>query len=176
MTPTTLLAPYKGRAYTLHPLFQWSNSNGKIKSYKFTLLDFDRTTVLYEHEVAGNSFKYPNDAPALIPGGTYFWSAGPSASTLGDPAEPAQLMIVGGQPRSELDALLASAPEDSLDRARIFVDKRLWYDAVEAYTHLISAHPADSQYLLDRAELYEQLPQTKEAAQRDLANAETAAH
>src|ERR1700736_6182251 len=32
-TPTTLWAPYKGRAYGLNPLFQWSNPNSRIQEY-----------------------------------------------------------------------------------------------------------------------------------------------
>jgi hypothetical protein len=167
-----LLAPNKGRAYTLNPLFQWTNPDGKINAFEFRLLGPDGETVLYKAEVTGTSFKYPLDAPRpLKAGGDYFWTVGPLLA--GEPADPAELIVVGGEERSDLTRQLDKAPEGSPARAETFVEKRLWYDAIEAYTNLIAEHPGDRQLLLDRAELYAQLPQTQKAAEQDRAKAET---
>jgi len=171
-----LLAPNKGRAYTLNPLFQWTNPDGKINTFEFRLLEANGETVLYKAEVPGTSFKYPSDAArALKAGGDYFWTVGPLLSEQGDAADPAELMVAGGQERSDLSKGIERTPEGSPARAELLVEKRLWYDAIEVYSKLIAEHPGDRQILLDRAELYAQLPQTQHAAEQDRKKAEAAA-
>jgi len=167
-TTTVLLAPYKGKAYTLNPLFQWSNSNANIKEYTFRLLDSTGEEVLYEKNVKGTSLKYPADAPALIPGGDYFWTAQPTLGLLGEPAEPAEIVIIADPERLEVQAKLQSARTPA-ERASIFADKLLWYDAVGAYSEILDSTPNDTAARRERANLYQQLPQTEEAAKRDLA-------
>ncbi len=173
-TETTLLAPHKGRAYALNPLFQWSNPNGKIKSYKFRLLAPDGESVLYETEVSGTSWKYSQDAPPLKPGSSYSWTVQPSIKALGEAAERAEIMVEGGDRRAKLSEKLSSLPDSSRERAELFVQSRIWYDAVEVYTHLIAATPSDAQLLERRAELYDQLPQTRQAAENDRSRPGTA--
>lgn len=172
-TSTTLLAPHKGQAYTLNPLFQWANPNGNIKNYVFRLLASDGNAVIFETSVAGTSLKYPPDAPALKVGGDYLWTAQPAMAMLGEAAEPADIVIVGPPQRAEIESQLANYPQESPERARFFVDKRLWYDAIESYTDLLKKHPEDPEFLESRAELYAQLPQTKQAAEADLEKAKT---
>jgi Domain of Unknown Function (DUF928). len=170
-TSTTLLAPHKGQAYTLKPLFQWANSNTNIKSYAFKLLAEDGNTVLFQSSVSGTSLKYPVDAPALKPGEDYFWTVQPAMAMLGEAAEPAEMVILGAPQRAEMESQLATYPANSPERAQFFVDKRLWYDSIESYTELLSKNPDDIDLLELRAELYEQLPQTKNAADADLERA-----
>jgi hypothetical protein len=170
-TETTLLAPHKGRAYALTPFFQWSNPNGKIKSYRFRLLASDHQSVIYETEVPGTSWKYPQDAPPLKPGSSYFWTVQPSIKVLGEAAEAAEIMFEGGAGRAKLTDKLASLPEWSQQRAKVLVEGRIWYDAIETYTHLIGATASDSRLLELRAELYDQLPQTSQAAENDRSRA-----
>jgi hypothetical protein len=130
--------------------------------------------VLYKAEATGTSFKYPLDAPRpLKPGGDYFWTVGPLVAEVGDPPDPAELIVIEGEEHSGLTRQLDKTPEGSPARAEVFVQKRLWYDAIEAYTNFIAEHPGDRQLLLDRAELYAQLPQTQKAAEQDRAKAET---
>lgn len=168
-----LLAPDKGRTYTLNPLFQWANPDGKINSFEFRLLGPNAETVLYRAEVTGPSFKYPTDATVpLKPGGDYFWTV---SALVGEQAEPAEVMVAGGEDRTHLSKDIENTPEASTARAELLVQKRLWYDAIEAYTNLIAEHPGDRQLLLDRAEIYAQLPQTEKAAERDRINADAAA-
>lgn len=81
-SPTTLLAPRKGKAYGLNPLFQWANSNGKVRGYTFRLLDSSGDEVIFETKVSGTSLKYPDDAPALTPASNYLWTVGPSVGLL----------------------------------------------------------------------------------------------
>jgi len=51
------------------------------------------------------------------------------------------------------------------------MDKRLWFDAVAAYTKLINQHPDQSDLYEARSEIYEQLPQTTVLAEADAAKA-----
>lgn len=173
-TPTTLLAPNEGKSYTLLPLFQWSNSNSGIKAYNFQLLDAGGQ-VVYEARVNGTSFTYPADAPALKPGSSYTWTAQPSTGLLGGPAEPVKLDVLDGSDRTQIESDLATvsgaAEQKGLAQAAIFVDHRLWYDAVQKYTELIDAHPEDNSLYQKRANIYAQLPQTTPAAERDLNHA-----
>ena len=148
------------------------NPNSKIKSYRFRLLASDHESVIYEAEVVGTSWKYPSDAPPLKQGSSYYWTVQPSVKMLGDAADAAELVIEGGEPRSKLADALSSSPEWSQQRAELFVENRVWYDAIEVYTHLIAANPSDSQLLLARAELYDQIPQTSQAAENDRLRAE----
>lgn len=174
-TATTLLAPNRGQSYTLHPLFQWSNSNPNIKSYRFQLIDADGQAV-YEARVTGTNLVYPADAPALKPGTTYSWTVQPLMGLLGGPAEPAQMVILGGPERARIESALAqvsgNGEQQRLAAAQLFVDRRLWYDAVKIYTDLIAAHPEDAALYEQRAIIYDQLPQTQVAAQEDLSRAE----
>ena len=43
------------------------------------------------------------------------------------------------------------------------------YDAVAAYTEMLEANPKDTKAHHNRAAIYEQLPQTEDAAKKDLA-------
>lgn len=167
-TPTVLLAPYKGKAYTLTPVFQWSNANRNIHEYTFQLLDSTGTDVLFETKVKGTSLKYPDDAPALTPGGDYFWTAQPTLGLLGEPAEPNEIVILGDPERTQVQAKLQAAHTPT-ERATIFANESLWYDAIGTYSEMLDANSKDAAARRERANLYEQLPQTEEAAKQDLA-------
>ena len=170
-TPTTLLAPNEGKSYSLLPLFQWSNSNRNIKAYNFQLLDA-AGQLLYETRVNGTSFTYPTDAPGLKPGSSYTWTVQPSTGLLGGPAEPVQIDFLGDSERTQIESALAKVSgvgqQKSLAEAAVFVDHRLWYDAVQRYSELIDAHPEDGSLYQERATIYAQLPQTTAAADQDL--------
>lgn len=170
-SPTVLLAPRKGKAYDLNPLFQWTNFNSKVQQYTFRLLDSSGDETIFETKVSGATLKYPDDAPALTPGSDYFWTAAPSSGLLGEPAEPAEIVIVGEPERAEMKPILDQA-SDLPARAQIFADHLFWYDAVAAYTEILEHNPKDINARRQRAAIYEQLPQTQDAAKKDRAFAE----
>jgi hypothetical protein len=170
-TVTTLLAPHKGKAFGLHPLFQWSNPNHNIKNYTFRLFGPDGKSLLYEEKVSGASFKYPENAPPLQPGQNYFWTVQPSVSMFGEAAPVDEIVIVGAPERDQIQSRLAATSPDSQDRTDVFVDARLWYDAIESCTTRLQIDPSDRYARQLRAELYDQLPQTKPAAIADFEKA-----
>jgi len=171
-TITTLLAPYKGKAFGLHPFFQWSNPNHNIKNYTFRLFGSDQKSLLYEAKVSGTSFKYPESAPSLQPGQNYFWTAQPSVSMFGEAAPLDEIVIVGPPVREQIQSRLAATPPDSQDQTQIFVDARLWYDSIESCTTRLKIDPNDREARQLRAELYDQLRQTKPAAFADFEKAQ----
>jgi hypothetical protein len=122
----------------------------------------------------GGKFTYPADAPALKPSETYVWSVQPENDLMGGLAQ-ASVLIVGGSNRNAVDAALANAKvtpgEPSAAAAKIYVDNRLWYDAIAEYTALIEKHPEMTQYYKDRAAVYDQLTETQPLADDDAAKA-----
>jgi hypothetical protein len=160
-----LYAPKVGKAYSLTPTFLWSCEDASTE-YNFKVSTPSMGTI-YETKVTGGSFVYPADAPALVPGTTYTWQVGPSNDMLGGP-KSASLLIVGGEDRAAIAAALQGGAGD----AKVFVDKRVWYDALAAYTRLIQSEPDRAEYLKGRAALYDQLPQTQALADADVKKAQ----
>ena len=171
----TLYAPKLGKAYTLTPTFYWSAADDKTEyTFKLSALSAQES-VLYVKKVLGGKFTYPADAPALKPSETYVWSVQPENDLMGGLAQ-ASLLIVGGANRSAIESALAAAKvapgEPSAAAAKIYVDNRLWFDAIAEYTALIEKHPEMTQYYKDRAAVYDQLSETQELADEDAAKAQ----
>jgi len=99
-------------------------------------------------EVTETSLKYPSDGPRqLKPGGDYFCTVGPLRHDAGAAADPAELIIVARDQRSDLTEHIESTRRDSPTRA-------------------------DQKILLVSAELYDQLPQTQIPADQERRKAE----
>ena len=170
----TLYAPTLGKAYTLTPTFNWSAADDKTEyTFKLSALS-TQESVLYVKKVLGGKFTYPSDAPALKPSETYVWSVQPENDLMGGLAQ-ASVLIVGGANRSAVESALASAKvapgEPSAAAAKIYVDHRLWFDAIAEYSALIEKHPEMSEYYKSRAAVYDQLAETQPLADEDAAKA-----
>jgi hypothetical protein len=167
-----LYAPKLGKSYSLTPTFYW-NADDANAEYTFKLSALTATaSPLFTVKVKGGKFVYPSDAPALMPAETYVWSVQPENDLMGAPAS-ASVLIVGGTARDAVEAALAKAKTsgDPSAAAKIYVENRLWFDAVAEYTSLIEAHPDMSSFYKERAEIYDQLPETQSLADADLTKA-----
>jgi hypothetical protein len=82
---------------------------------------------------------------------------------LGGPPSPVSVTIVGGNERSAIDQELKSAS----DRATVFVNHRIWYDAIADYTTTLDQTPGDQAARKGRATVYDQLPVTQPLADSD---------
>jgi hypothetical protein len=167
-----LFAPDKGLAYSLHPTFQWSGTPDT--KYKLQMENLaDHTS--FEATVEGTSFTYPETAPALKPGSTYSWSVQPEVEMMGGTSDSALIVIAGGAERDAIASALAAITQtgEAGDRARaqVYFDKRVWYDAAQAYSILIAAHPDDAELHRMRGSLYDQVPATEKLADQDFAMA-----
>jgi hypothetical protein len=74
--------------------------------------------------------------------------------------------------QSALAPISGHGLQDQLRRAQIFEDARLWYDAVAAYSDVIAKFPDQAAAYERRGEIYDQIPETRELARADFANAE----
>jgi hypothetical protein len=169
----TLYAPKLAKAYTLTPTFFWSADDDKAEfTFKLAALSAQESPI-YVKKVTGGKFTYPSDAPALKPSETYIWSVQPENDLMGGAAS-ASVLIVGGSNRDAVDSALAGkgiAGEPSAAAAKVYVDNRLWFDAIAEYTALIEKHPEMAQYHEARAQLYDQLKATQPLADADVAAA-----
>lgn len=165
----TLLAPYSGVSLATNPRFNWA-SEGDGAVFVFRLFDEDGN-VFYHTTVEGNSFQYPSTAPALEPGKTYSWLAEPEVSLMGNAGSPAQITILS-HPEREVVASALGAATSALEQARILTDKRLWYDAIAAYSDLIAEHPEMAELYEKRGEIYDQIPATQKLAEKDFSQAD----
>ena len=166
-----LYAPKLGKAYSLTPTFTW-NAEDDATEYTFRLSELSAGQgPIFEAKVNGGRFTYPADAPALVPGSTYIWQVTPANDILGGAAS-ASILIVGGAERAAIEAASHGKPGMTAADAKVYVDKRLWYDALAAYTSLINAEPNKAEYYKGRAELYDQLQQTQTLADLDMSKAQ----
>jgi hypothetical protein len=164
---TTLYAPNKGRSFDLHPTVSWTNT-AKAQRFVVSFMDSSGTTI-YQKQVSGGTFRYPDDAPALKPGSMYLWAVEPSNRFMGTRSEPAEIAIVGEPERSQIRDELTKK-KDELSQANIFVEHRIWYDTVEKLSRLIEKQPSPDLYER-RAEIYEQVSNTEPLAADDRAAA-----
>jgi len=170
------LAPHLGKLYDTLPEFCWNDASGG-GDYVLTVWD-DAQNPLFHTQVKGYRFRYPGSAPKLQPGKTYFWTVETPPSMSGSQQSvPVGFEVVAGDQRKAVDDKLAAvkgadAYAADLDRARIFTDARLWYDAVSAYTRLMAKYPARAELYDARGTLFAQLPATQADAAADFAQAE----
>jgi hypothetical protein len=170
----TLYAPKQGKAYSLTPTFYWNGDDKSDYLFKLTPLS-PQENVVYTAKVTGGKFTYPADAPALKPSETYVWSVTPENDMMGGAAS-ASVLIVGGANRQTVEAALASAKapagEPSEEAAKVYVQNRLWFDAVAEYSNLIERHPEVTKYYQERSAVYDQLQETHDLADADAAKAQ----
>jgi hypothetical protein len=156
-----LYAPNAGKAYSLTPTFYWATSDaGQKVTFRLTTLN---GVTLYQVELTGTHLVYPADAPTLTAGTTYRWTVIPENDMLGGAPTPVSVTIVGGNERSAIEQELKSAP----DHATVFVNHRIWYDAIADYTAILDQTPGDQTARKGRATVYDQLPVTQPLADAD---------
>ena len=156
-----LYAPSSAKAYSLTPTFAWSAPDGAAK------VTFRLSTIngieLYNTTTSATTLTYPADAPALKPGMTYRWTILPENDMLGGAPAPVPFMVVDGAERTAIQSELATAK----DPANVFVQHRVWYDAVAAYNTELAKDPANQTALLGRATLYNSVSATESLADAD---------
>jgi len=169
------LAPHLGRMY-INSRFAW-RYKGEATRFVFVLEDESQTELL-RTPVNCTEFGYPSSAPALRPGGTYFWIV-ESSSQSGkvERSVPASFIVVDEAERRSIEGTLAKISESDdyqagLAKAQVFVEARLWYDAVSAYSELITSYPNRPEAYEKRGVVYAQLETTEPEASEDFARAE----
>ena len=159
-----LLAPRIGKTYRLRPVFRWEVPN-QATSFRFRLMN-EAGEPIYEQSLQGKSLRYPENAPALKPGQTYIWTIAPDTSLMGVAATPAKLVVVDATERTQIERELSAAISPRA-RAQVFVDHRLWFDAVQALDELITVDSRDASLYQLRSEVFAQTPATDAQARAD---------
>ena len=157
-------------------MFAWKYP-GHAEKFALTITD-DRGKTIFHADVTASDFVYPSDGPRLEPGTVYSWIVQmASGQELSPPSSPVEFVPVSEGERKEIEQELTAAEnkgayQNEFARAKVLVEHRLWYDAIGAYTELISKYP-------DRAELYEhrgmifaQLKITQPLSEQDFARAD----
>ena len=174
--PPTALAPKLGKFYGESAMFAWKYP-GESQKFSLAITD-DRGKAIFRTEVAGNNFVYPSDAPRLEAGKVYSWIVQMiSAQEISPPSSPVEFVPVSDGERKEMEQALAAAEskdayESGLERAKIFVEHRLWYDAIGAYSELISRFPERVELYENRGMIYAQLQITQPLSDKDFSRAD----
>jgi hypothetical protein len=169
-----LFAPQRSKCYATAPTFYWGKA-GALNKFRLTVYA-SNDDVVYDAAVEGKSFTYPASAPPLEPGKTYSWTVQPVGTLMAEPAQPVELVLLSREEREAIQqkvkAVAGESLEERIRRAEIFVNGRLWYDAIEAYTTLIIQYPDEADLYNARGEIYDQIPATRELAEKDFLRAD----
>jgi hypothetical protein len=169
-----LYAPHRAKSYSANPTFYWGQP-GTMND--FTLRVYDSgDDIVFEETVHGKSYTYPASAPLLKTGETYSWTVQLAGGLMAEPAEPVEFVVQSLAERKPVQSALAAISGEGLQaqlhRAQVFEDARLWYDAVAAYSDVIAKFPREPEAYKRHGEIYDQIPETRELAESDFANAE----
>jgi len=159
-----LYAPHAGKAFSVMPVFYWGTADSGQKVI-FRLTSLNGQT-MYEVETTDNHLAYPHDATSLTVGSTYRWTVIPENDMMGGPPAPALITIVSGDERAAIETELGKNPDATNS---IFVNHRIWYDAIAGYTSVLDAQPGNQDALKGRAAVFDQLPVTQDLADADWA-------
>ena len=168
------LAPRLGKVYDTHPVFQWSYP-GKLRKFSFVLKGDDGQE-MFRAEVEGTTLRYPESAPALEAGKSYFWTVEATTMLGVQPSAPVGFVVVSEDGRKEiaegLGAIAGDSYESGLARAKLLTDRRLWYDALAAYSELIGKYPEKAELYEQRGTIYAQVTATQGLSDQDFSKAD----
>src|SRR5262249_55355956 len=170
----TLLAPKRAKFYGASPLFSWTFA-GHNEGYVLIITDEDEAQ-LEKRQTKDAHLLLDASKAKFQPGETYYWRIQVLPNTLA--SDPLEFVVVTAAEKSAIDKDVAAIPagnsyDSALARARVFVDHRLWFDALGAYDDLITKNPNRAELYEDRATIYAQLPVTKPQAETDQAKAKS---
>lgn len=170
----TLLAPKHAKLLGASADFSWTFS-GHNEGYILLITDEDETQIL-RAPTKDPHYTLDPAKTKLTPGDTYYWRVQVLPNTLA--SDPLEFSVVTAEERAAIDKAIAAISsgdpyEAGLSRARVFVDHRLWFDALGAYDELITKYPNRSELYEDRGTVYSQIPVTKAQSEADLARAKS---
>jgi len=170
----TLLAPERAKFYGASPLFSWTFT-GHNEGYVLIITDEDEAQ-LEKHQTKEAHVLLDASKAKFQPGETYYWRVQVLPNTLA--SDPLEFVVVTAAEKSAIDKEIAAIPAGNaydlaLARARVFVDHRLWFDALGAYDDLIAKNANRAELYEDRAMIYAQLAVTKPQSEADLAKSRT---
>jgi hypothetical protein len=170
----TLLAPKHAKFLGAAADFSWTFS-GHNEGYILFITDEDEAQIL-RAPTKDPHYTFDPTKTKLTPGDTYYWRVQVLPNTLA--SDPLEFTVVTADERATIEKAIAAISSDdpyesALGRARVFVDHRLWFDALGAYDELITKYPNRAELYEDRGTVYSQIPITKPQSEADLARAKS---
>lgn len=165
---TLLVANHQdGLTTSDHPTFFWHVSAPAPMT--FVLTEAEAAQPLLEKQIQPQAgiiqLEMPKDLPGLVPGREYRWSVTLNYNPNRPSANPfTQSWIERVPAGAELAQQLAAATSDH-DRASIYAQAGLWYDAFAAISTAYTADPNDQSILEDRLLLLDQVGLKQVSAQ-----------
>ena len=148
----SLLTPkdHIARTVSAHPTFLWHISDATSAPIVFTLTERGANQPIYQKQLKADRagimrVEIPETAPALVEGKEYRWTVTLLCSEK-RPSENvyARAWIERVATPSDLDRKLASVSSEG-DRAAIYAQSGLWYDAVATLDKTRTANPRETQ-------------------------------
>lgn len=166
----TLLVPkdHDGLTVSGHPTFSWHVS--APVPMMFALTERGVVKPIIEQQIQPQAagivqIKTPQDSPELLSGREYRWSVTLICNSERPSANPfVQTWIKRVPTTPQLEQQITTATSDQ-ERASIYAQAGLWYDALEAISKAHSVNPGDRSILDKRFELLEQVGLTQVTAQ-----------
>lgn len=169
----TLLIPsknYAGKTISSHPTFFWHVSQPVSVPMRFTLTQPGVTKPLYQTTIDSPKpgivrVEIPKNRPELVSGQTYRWSVSLECNSKRPSLNPLfYSWIERVPPTPALEQQLAahssnnsSASKSLHERALIYAEAGLWYDAIAAISSAQTANPNDSALKADYQALLNQV-------------------
>lgn len=175
-SPTPIpAAPHLAKLYSQAPMLQWIMAGAGDVRYTVRVYNEDEEPI---HEATVDSRSYKYQGSPLKAARTYYWTV-ERAGQPGSRSPMAGMKLVDPAERAVIDtevrALAADDATGHLGRAKIFITKRLWYDALAECDAAIGADPRSAEAYEQRGQLFAQFPSFQHLADADFAKADSLA-
>jgi len=169
----SLLTPrdHIGQTASAHPTFFWYVSNATNVPVKFTLVEPKVAKPVLVKQMQVNKagimrLEMPTDSPELVPGRQYRWTVALVCASGGGPSNKivAQSWIKRVAIAPSQSTQLAAATSER-DRAQIYAQGQLWYDALNSLAKAYATEPNDQSIRNDLLTLLKQVGLTQITAQ-----------
>ncbi len=168
-------APHLAKLYSQAPVLQWTWQGAADARYTIRVYNEDEEPM---HEATVDRRSYNYHGSPLKAGRTYYWTVEPAGQP-NSRSPMAGMKVVDPVERAAIDTQVPTLTTDDannhLARAKVFVAKRLWYDALAECDAAIGADPRSAEAYEQRGQLFAQFPSFQHLADADFAKADSLA-
>lgn len=165
------LAPRLGRAVGAQPVLTWMLDGAGGAAFLVRVYNEDEDVV---YEATVSDVRYTYQGPPLRPGKTYYWTV-EAVGARDTRSSMTGIRLASAAERLEIERQLPAATADEaghLARAKVFVDRRAWYDALAETDAAVAAAPSSAAAHELRGQLFAQLPALQAMADVEFAKAD----
>ncbi len=147
----SVVSPINTRMATDRPTFHWESLDG-FDMYRVTLQVAGRE--LWSAETEETQIVYPDDAPALVAGETYFWRVTGENLMDSEDSKLVSFQVLSADEQASFEAALAEldaeyAPDQRGDSYRFFLgtlqaNHQVYGGAIASFEHIAKLHPGSA--------------------------------